>query len=424
MGWTVGAQAASRVVSGLCHLVLVPLLIGHFGSATFGWIATLVALTALAQFGDLGVAIALQQKLSLAWGRSDGHALRRTYVVGVRLLAGLGAGWFVLAAPLAWWLGPRLLPAPGSIDLDIQRVTWLALVALIAGNVPASAGARLSFAIQAGWLLAAWTAAVNLLLVGVVAVAVHAGAGLFACVALLVAAQLAPGVLAGLHLARRLQWRGDGRPAGDAGEMRQLWREGLHYAPPNLAGALLTAATPGTVARFGGYETAAVFAALARLFGMVSQAHATLLGPLWPAYAEARIRGDRTWMRHAFRISIAVTVVGAAIPAVSVVFLPQILQVWLGSGAMTAAPVFAWLVACWYGAQITAQPFGQFLLGHDRLQRIAWPNAWVHLATLAAMFALGAAWGGVGVVSALLAGAALGLLPLLGRETIRTLRAA
>ena len=86
------------MVSGLCQLALIPLLLRLLGTGTFGWVMALVALVGLSQFGDLGVAMALQQKLSEAWARGDDAGLRRTYASGLRLLLGLGLAWFVLAA--------------------------------------------------------------------------------------------------------------------------------------------------------------------------------------------------------------------------------------------------------------------------------------------------------------------------------------
>lgn len=122
VGQNAGALVAARVVSGLCQLALIPLLLGLLGTRTFGWVMALVALVGLSQFADLGAAMALQQKLSEAWARGDAAGLRRTYASGVRLLLDLGLAWFIFAAPVAWWLGSRLLEGPmGAV------VFWTAL---------------------------------------------------------------------------------------------------------------------------------------------------------------------------------------------------------------------------------------------------------------------------------------------------------
>ena len=306
VGQNAGALVAARVVSGLCQLALVPLLLGLLGTATFGWVMALVALVGLSQFADLGAAMAFQQKLSEASARGDGTGLRRTYASGVRLLLGLGLAWFLLAAPAAWWLGGRLLVVPpGALGFQSQ-LCWLLIAAAATAGVPLSAGPRLAAALQFGWIAAGWTAAVNVAtVVGVWLLARAGGGGLVPVVALLCAGQLAPGFLTAWHLSRRLGWRG-ASPA-DPATVALLWHAGRKFAAPNVAGALLTAAAPAAVARFGGYDASAAFSVLQRLFGTAQQAHAMALAPFWPAWAEAAGRGETAWVRHSLRLALLFT---------------------------------------------------------------------------------------------------------------------
>ncbi len=418
IGQTAGAHAAARVVSGVSQLALVPLLLGHLGAATFGWMMMLVALLALTAFADLGVGVAVQQALAQAWGRDDGTKLRNTYANGMRLLIWLGLGWLALILPVAWWLGPRLMAAPAGISTNSQHASWLVVAFLISASVPASAGARLAAAIQAGWVHAVWMAAVNVVLLGATAIAVQAGAGPLVCLALMGAAQVVPGFCAGLHIARRLAWHRAPPAVHDRHEQGRLWHEGLRFAPQQLTGALLSAATPAAVLRFGGFEGSAAFAVFTRLFGLVVQGHALLLGPFWPAYAEAHVRHDWAWTRRTLAASLALSGGCAAVVLSAAAFLHPITRAWLGAGAALSAGSFAWCMAGWHVATISVLPFNQFLLGHGRLQRLTWPIVAVNLVTVTAMAVLGAIAGGTGVAAALLGGTALGLLPLALRETM------
>ncbi|MEY2880576.1 MAG: hypothetical protein RLZZ15_2956 [Verrucomicrobiota bacterium] len=180
--------------------------------------------------------------------------------------------------------------------------------------------------------------------------------------------------------------------------------------------------TPGALVRFGGFEASAAFAILQRLFGAVQQGHALLLGPLWPAYAEAATRGDAAWLRRSFRISITLTLGAAAAVAGIAALVPWILPRWLGAEAPALTAGFVWLTAGGIALAMVAQAFAWFLLGLGRLQPIAMRIAVGHALTIAGMVGLGAAFGGTGVVAALAAGTALALLPLLAIAAWRAAR--
>ena len=421
VGQNAGALVAARVVSGLCQLALVPLLLGILGTETFGWAMALVALVGLSQFADLGTAMALQQKLSEAWARGDAAGLRRTYASGRRLLFRLGLAWFILAAPAAWWLGSHLLVIPRGALGHQSQLSWLLVAVAATVGVPLSAGPRLAAALQFGWIAAGWTAAANVAtLIAIWFFARTGSGGIVLVVALLCAGQLLPGVLTAWQITRRLGWSGPS--VADSATVSQLWHAGRKFAAPNLAGALLTAAAPAAVARFGGYDASAAFSVLQRLFGTAQQAHATALAPLWPAWAEAAGHGETAWVRRSLRLALGFTAAVCAALAVVALGLPEIVHVWLGAGATVPGAASAWLVATWISATMFGQTLSYFLLGLGRLERVALPVAVAHVCTLVAVGLLGSFLGGTGVVAALAAGATLGALPLFVRESVAAWR--
>ena len=416
VGQNAGALAAARVVSGLCQLALVPLLLRVLGTETFGWAMALTALVGLSQFADLGVAMALQQKLSEAWARGDQAGLRRTYASGQRLLLGLGLGWLVVLAPAAWWLGRHALTAPQGAGELLSPLSWLIVAIAVAAGIPLSAGPRLAAAIQLGWIHAGWTAVANLgTLLAVWALARTGNTGTVTIISLLCASQVIPGWITAFSLSRRLRWQGHAR--AETASVWQLWHAGRKFAAPNLAGALLTAAAPAAVARFGGYAASAAFTALQRLFGTAQQAHAMVLAPLWPAWAEAAGHGEAAWVRHSLRLALGFTAMVCIALGVAAAAWPGIIHLWLGAGAPVPPATYAWLMAVWISATMFGQTLSYFLLSLGRLERITLHVAAAHVLTLAGVGLLGFFIGGTGVVTALAAGAALGTLPLFVSES-------
>lgn len=426
--WRVGhnavAQGLAKGVSGLCQLVLVPLLLGHLGTDIFGWVMTLFAVTGLIAFADFGVVIVLQQRLAEAWGRRDYTDLRKTHASGANLLTRVGWTLFAVGGVFAWWVGPKILPAPASIDLGTQRAAWLCVAATIATGVATSAGQRLALAIQTSWLPAVWAAAVNVtMLAGAVfAVRTHAGATVF--LPLLGLGLVLPGIISGFQITRQLGWKSASDAVSADPTLRtELWREGLRYAPPHLAGAVLQVATAPVIVHFGGWGAGAALAVLLRVFGPITQVHAMLLGPLWPAYAEAMVRHDRAWIARTFRVSLLFTAVGAIALLAVTAALPVILPSLLGNSTVVPVATLAWLVAGWQIATMWQQPLAVLLFGHNRLGRISGRITLIHLLTLVAAVGCGAIWASSGVISALLIGTSCGLVPVLLTESLRTLRA-
>ena len=159
------------------------------------------------------------------------------------------------------------------------------------------------------------------------------------------------------------------------------------------------------------------------MFGLAQQAHALLLSPIWPAYAEAQIRDDRAWITRMFRYSLFVTLPVVAGVLLVAAVLPWILPPWLGKDTLIPPAGITWPVVLWFLTSIVGQPFVLLLLGLGRFQRMAMQVMTVHLLTLAAMIGLGKWLGATGVALALAGGLTLGVLPLYIREAVLALRA-
>jgi O-antigen/teichoic acid export membrane protein len=409
-GMTASAQITARVVTGVCVLVQTPLLLSQLGTRTFGWLMAVSAFSWLCQYADLGALIALQQQLAVAWAVNDDQALRRIFTGGNRLLSRLAVIWMVAGVALGIALGPRFLPAP---DGSREWASWIAVAASVAVGLRFSAGPRLAAAVQAGWIAAGWNAAGYVLGLIAVIFADLADAPPAVFVAIIVAVQALPGAATEIHMRRRLGWSAQpaDRVAVDNAAVG-LWKEGLHYAFPSLSGAVLMVALPSVFAGFGGYAASAAFSVVQRLFGLVTQANALVLGPLWPAYAEAEATGNRAWISHSFRLSIGFTVACAAAVAVGAAGMPLITHFWLGRNAPPLGTALVWLLALWSAATLVTQALSFFLLGLGALPRIAKRVGIANGVTICATVVGGNRWGSTGAAAGLAAGCILLTIPL------------
>jgi O-antigen/teichoic acid export membrane protein len=403
----------ARIVTGFAALALVPLLIHRLGFAPFGWLSALLGFAGLAQFADLGLTLALQARMSAAAGRGDEREVERLYRTGVQQLRRLGLGWSALVVPLAIFVGPRVLPTPAEISAADAWVTWGVIGLAIGAGVATSAGARLAAATQESWILALWTSLASLGVLGFVWLLPDAATHVEFLAAVICAGQIVPGAVVGVHLARRRRWAGT---APDREVGRELWREGLQFATSHLAGGALTASAPFLVARFGGYEASATFAALQRLGNLATQSHALLLTPFVAAGAEAVAHGDRLWLRRASGVAAAITAAAIAGLALLVFLWPVVGPRWLGTSAgALSADALAWGTAGWAAATLVLQAMSLLLLGIGRLAPLAPAVAVGHTVTLLLAVLAGTFAGGAGVALALALGTFAGPVVVLVR---------
>ena len=70
---------------------------------------------------------------------------------------------------------------------------------------------------------------------------------------------------------------------------------------------------------------------LIRLFSLIEAVSSSFIAPLWPAYNDAKARGDYQWISKTFRNSIAGSSIWSIFAGtILVVFSPTILTYWVG----------------------------------------------------------------------------------------------
>lgn len=415
------AVAGARGISTLTQLAAISILLDTVGLESLGWILAVMAPVMLAQFADFGVSLAMQQAVSEANARQDPASARRAFESGRRMLAWLALGWGAASLPVAWWLGPLVLPTPQGTTA--AELVWLTATLSACGSLYASAGARLAAGLQMSWTATVWTAGVNVAVLTTLWVLARIGAAAPPAIALTLGFGLfAPGWLTGRTIAGQLGWSGPTQCSSS--EMRRLWQHGLPLAWSGIMGAAAHAIAPITVAACSGLASSAAFSLLQRLFGTVLQAHALLQGPFWPEYAHAATSGQLAWLKPAIKASLAMAAVTCAAVLAATVLLPWILPLWLGH----AAPVIPWPLALWMAgatvAGIATQPLTYLLLGLGTLQRCGGRIALAQGITVVMIIGLGWSSGAVGVAIALTCGSALGVLPILiaaGQTSLRNL---
>lgn len=304
-----GAAFGAKVLTAGCVLLQVPLAFKYLGPVQFGIWATLTNLLGLLNFTDLGIGYGIQNEVAHAFGRDDSAriaaVLRRGIVVltAVALVVGV-----VLAVIIGWTPWTRGFARDPAESQDLVHGATILLVQLCI-NLPLTAFQRAATGLQRNWLVSAWTAGGNAVALGFIVLAsrLHFGFAAFVLVA------AAPTLAANLGLAysqRSLLLRVSGEePAPTA-----LFRAGLPFVVPQLGALALVLAPPIIIASVAGPAAVANYTVVQRILLLFSQVQGLIGSTLWPAFTEARARGDHAWIVASYKRLWLFTLIAVALP--------------------------------------------------------------------------------------------------------------
>lgn len=117
-----------------------------------------------------------------------------------------------------------------------------------------------------------------------------------------------------------------------------------------------------------GLAAVAPFAIAQRVFQFVSQPFAILNAPFWPAYADARAKGNIQYINQLFRRSFFVSLTGGAAGVVFLALAGPTLIGLLSDQKISLDPVFIWLFALWVLFEITGNSLGMYLNGMGKVK--------------------------------------------------------
>lgn len=330
---TTATSVISKFVSMVTLLVSVPLTINYLGAERYGIWLTVTSTIAILSFADLGIGNGLVTTLAEATGRGD-YEKARTAIASCFWMLGSIAVLMILGLALAYpivnWSAIFNVHSPLAMH---ETGPVLAIVlSCFALNLPLGIVARIESSIQRGYVQNLWVIGGALCsLVGLL-VAIAMRAGLPLLVLLVSSSPLVAALGNWLQLSRKYSWTRPNISCCASSPMRGLLHAGLLFFVIQVSMAVSYQADNLIIAHFLGAETVPSYAVPSRLFSLVLILLSVLMSPLWPAYTEAIGRGDRDWIRRAFRRSCAVSF-AIVLPTISalVVFGNLALRLWIGS---------------------------------------------------------------------------------------------
>ena len=282
-------------------------------------------------------------------------------------------------------------------------VSWCA-------GIPLGMAQRVAYGVQLGWLCNVLDAIRNVATLVLIYIEVRVKSDFaFFIVSTLLVGMLVQVVFFG-YLLRRLGWLGVRKEWFERALLGRLTNVGIFFFLQQIASLVLFSAAPVILSTTLGVAAVTPYNLAQRVFGpFLLVANAYLL-PIWPAYSEAKARGDWTWINRTLGRSLFVVAVLCVLPmAAATCYMQPLIRLWTGGKAEIPGQGLLWLLFAWNALTVLQQPFGYLLAGLSEVRRATLYSALTTALALGVMFPLIPRFG----VSALPLGLIIGFVPFI-----------
>jgi len=328
------ATGVARGATFLTLVIVVPVMLSHFGQERYGLWATLGSVMMLFTFADLGLGSGLMNTVAQALSRNDRDLASRSVSSAFYLLCGIAlvlAVGFAIAFPHVTWARVFNVSSPLAAQEAGPTTAVFAVCGLV--GLPLGIVQRIHAGYQESFVASLWQGAGSVLgLLGVL-FAVHQGAGLPWVVLALAGCPVLAAAANGIWLfGSQRPWLRPRLSRVEAGTSRQLVQTGAGFFAIQVFALLSLQSATLIIAHMMGARHVPEYSVPMTLFQVSPWLLSLVLTPLWPAYAESFATGDFAWVEKSFRRSVGLSLM-LNVPAgvVLAVFGPQIIRLWVGN---------------------------------------------------------------------------------------------
>jgi len=357
--------AFAKSLSIAATLISVPLTLHYLGPERYGMWMTMSSLVAILSFADLGVGNGLLSAVAYANGRNDRPAIRGLASSAFSALSGIAVFILIIFAalyPFISWQALFNVRSPQAIAEAGPAMVILIVCFSLA--IPAAVVQRVQVGLQAGFIANLWQCLASALTLTSVLIAIHLQASLpwlalaFAGSPLLVAA-LNTGYFFGVShrdCAPRLA-------AIRRTTCMRLLHSGVLYLVLQIVAAVTYSSDSIIIAQRLGASAVSQYAVPEKMFGLVAALLAIAIAPLWPAYSEAFVANDHTWIRRTLRRSLFLSTATAATASTALIVLgPWLISLWIG-GTFSPSLLLLLGLGVWKTVEAGGNAVAMFLNG-------------------------------------------------------------
>jgi len=357
------AAAVARGVNLVVSFISVPLTVGYLGRDRYGVWVTISSLLIFLSFADLGLGSSLLNALSDAFGREDRARAQRYVASAFWLLAMIALLLWIPFASGHQWIAAQLFSGTGDTSVLAEASSAvLVAVTVFFLNFPLNLYNQVLTAYQQRTIVnicAIITSIGNL--IAIIAVIFLRG-GLVWLVLAYSGCGLLVSIITSIWLyGYSKPWLKPSIRAVDSSLTRNLFGSGWMFLVTSVFWMVNLQTDNLIISHYLGPGEVTPYSIAYRLlsYAVIFQSFAVVA--LWPAYTEARARGDVAWIQRAFRANLIFSFVSSLPLLIIFTVLGQtIVRWWAGQVAVPTFSLLIWM-AIW-NLMLATVSAGSFLL--------------------------------------------------------------
>jgi O-antigen/teichoic acid export membrane protein len=405
------ADIVARGVNIGIGIVTVPLTLSYLGADRYGLWMVLTSSIAFLTFTDMGLSIGLLNALSNCHGRDD-RLLPRRFVSSAMLALASVAVLLVLVAIYLLPLLPlsRLVKMESATGLRELLPTTQAMLIMFALGLPTGVIQSVYKAYQEGYKASLWLASGRIAAFAGVLVCVVLKLGLPALAAAVTGLPFVMLWISGLFLFRRRAWLSPRPWAVSWRALKATFGRGMMSVLAQVGAVMLFSGPALVIANRLGAVAVTPFSVTQKLLSTMGILLSSIVMPLWPAYGEAKARGEWSWAKKTYWQSLQLGIlIQASVFLVLTVLGRPIIRLWTGRPEAVPTFVLFMSINVWFLVTVLKTCTSIALNGLDHMIGQAFYNPLLALAGLAAGYWLVPYFGELAVVWSILLLGSLGM---------------
>jgi O-antigen/teichoic acid export membrane protein len=358
------AKFGASAISAAASLIVVKLIVGHYGVEAYAQYGLLVAIATALPFADLGMSAAVINAVSSSGNVRSDELVRRTLISALRVLIASAATITTIATIITaagWW--PTILGPGASYSEGTISQTMLTCISLFAVSVPLAIGQRVLVGLGQNhvqvWIQCLMNPIVAALLA--IGIAIEVPGGGYAAVL----AYSASGIVAAISLA--LAGYKLGAPASQAVLLAvfrvravrgvRVMNVGLPMLVQMVALPIALQSDRILLSHYATVSDLAAYMFAFQVFNLIIQLASSAGMALWPMFAKARRDGE---VISPIKYSVVFGLGGVLGSGVIALLLPAASR-FIADGLIVLDPVLITGFVLFVGLQAAKVPLGMYM---------------------------------------------------------------
>ena len=361
----------TRGISVGTGLLSIPITAQYLGEEQFGVWVLLSTFVSWITLADLGLTSSLVNVLATAIAKGDGKAAKQSVASAFFPMVLLGILLLSLSIQLSFFVHwEEILNLRTTLNLQ-QDIRWAITVSMciFALRLPLSIPRCIYTSYQEGYIYQLWMGLANILSLLSLFIAQSYQANLPWLIGVFFGVVMLGDLLAGIHIFYfRHRWLKPRFVDCDFDLFKGLLKIGFQFWIAQICAICILQTDLIVVSQLFGVAAVGIYGVLLKLFSTMEAMSTSFVSPLWPAYNEAKVRGDYKWISKTFRNSIVfASVWSVCAGGMLAVLTPSLLSHWLGKNHYYS-PELPFYMLLTYALLAVGQCVAMLLNGLGRLR--------------------------------------------------------